>query len=392
MLSEAVLFLGRLHVVVLHIPIGILIALGLLELHARWRRLASPPVTWSLALLGCVSAVLTATLGLLHSWSGSYDPELLFRHKWLGVLVAVSSVVVFALKATGASRRRYGWSLALCLTALLLGGHQGGSLTHGSDYLFRSSSPPKVVDISPATGIFETHCFECHGSSKQENGLRLDDRGAFLAGGESGKPAVVPGNAMASELVRRMTLTRDDDDAMPPDGRPRLTADGMLVVIDWINAGAPVERVIETEAAPDGVVEELVAAGIEIVPLSESENLLRASLEFTGERAGAEPLLQVERVATQVTWLNLRMRSLTEAEWAALGSFANLTRLHLEQTNVEDRHLEALRGAVHLRYVNLYGTDVGDDGPAHLSSLPALEDIYVWQSQVTDAGVARFLA
>ncbi len=70
----------------------------------------------------------------------------------------------------------------------------------------------------------------------------------------------------------------------------------------------------------------------------------------------------------------------------------DLTRLHLEQTNVEDRHLETLKGAVHLQYVNLYSTDVGDNGLAHLSSLPELEDVYVWQSQVTDAGVARFLA
>ena len=44
-----------------------------------------------------------------------------------------------------------------------------------------------------------------------------------------------------------------------------------------------------------------------------------------------------------------------------------------------------------LEYVNVYDTDIGDDGLAHLSGLPALGDVYVWQSRVTPEGIARFV-
>lgn len=391
LLDEVLAFLGRLHVVVLHLPIGILIALGLLELRAWWRSSDSPPATLSLALLGSVAAVVTAVFGLFLSWNGSYDPTLLFRHQWLGIAVATCSVVVFALKAWTDRERLYRGMLVLTVILLMLGGHLGGSLTHGSSFLFASAGPPDAVGASPAALIFETHCYECHGSSQQESGLRLDDRGAMLAGGESGEPAVVPGRAIASELVRRITLPGDDEDAMPPDGRKRLSADEMLVLIDWIHAGAPFERAIAVEAAPAGVLDELVAAGIDIEPLSENDPRLSASLQFTPEDAAREPLLLLARVAPQITWLDLNGRTLSDAEWAELGHFENLTRLHLEQTNVEDEHLEPLARALHLAYVNVYDTNIGDAGIAHVSGLPALTDVYVWQSRVTDDGIAQFL-
>ena len=284
--DEALAFLGRLHVVVLHIPIGILVALGLVELRAWWRSSESPPAAWSLALLGSASAVVTAVLGVFLSWNGSYEPTLLFRHKWLGITVAACSIVVFVLKAWTDREREYRGMLALSVVLLMLGGHQGGSLTHGSGFLFASAATPVApyeIDASPAASVLETHCYECHGSSQQESGLRLDDRGAILAGGESGEPAVVPGRAMASELVRRITLPRDDEDAMPPDGRKRLSADEMLLLIDWIHAGAPIERAIEIEAAPAGVVDELVAVGIDIEQLSENDPRLSATLQSSFE-------------------------------------------------------------------------------------------------------------
>jgi uncharacterized membrane protein len=389
--DESLIFLGRLHVVVVHLPIGILIALGLIELMAWWRSSDAPPATRSLALMGSLSAVVTAALGVLLSYNGNYDPTLLFRHQWLGIAVAVSSVVAFGLKARRGSVRVYRKVLALSLVLLVLGAHQGGSLTHGSGFLFAGASKVDSVDASPAALVLETHCYECHGATKQESGLRLDERAAILAGGDSGEPAVVAGRAIASELVRRITLPRADEDAMPPDGKPRLRADEMLLLIDWINAGASFEPAYAIEAAPDDAIEELVAAGIDIARLSESDPRLSVNLQFAADETITEPLLLLAPVASQIAWLNVKARSLSEAEWVELARFDNLTRLHLEQTNVEDRHLESLRNASQLEYLNLYGTNVGDDGLAFVSELPKLADVYVWQTRVTDDGVAAWI-
>src|SRR6185312_40075 len=48
--------------------------------------------------------------------------------------------------------------------------------------------------------ILESHCFTCHGPTKQKAGLRLDSRGAMMRGGESG-PILEPGNPQSSRLI-----------------------------------------------------------------------------------------------------------------------------------------------------------------------------------------------
>src|ERR1700704_2614720 len=45
--------------------------------------------------------------------------------------------------------------------------------------------------------IFEASCIKCHGRGRDKGGLRLDTRGSFLKGGDSG-PAVLSGNSAQS--------------------------------------------------------------------------------------------------------------------------------------------------------------------------------------------------
>ena len=49
--------------------------------------------------------------------------------------------------------------------------------------------------------IFAEHCVACHGGVKQASELSFVYRDNVLAGGESGAPAVVPGDPDASYLV-----------------------------------------------------------------------------------------------------------------------------------------------------------------------------------------------
>src|SRR5687767_4405366 len=67
-------------------------------------------------------------------------------------------------------------------------------------------------EIAP---ILIKRCSECHGADKQKAELRLDSRSESLKAGESGMPALVPGNADASEIVKRVTHA-DPDEVMPP--------------------------------------------------------------------------------------------------------------------------------------------------------------------------------
>ncbi|WP_414664511.1 DUF1553 domain-containing protein [Horticoccus sp. 23ND18S-11] len=83
--------------------------------------------------------------------------------------------------------------------------------------------------------VLRGECFRCHGE-KQKGGLKLDTREAILKGGESGKPAVVPGDPAASEVIARVRH-HDEEDRMPPKG-DALKAEQIAALETWIKAGA----------------------------------------------------------------------------------------------------------------------------------------------------------
>lgn len=79
-------------------------------------------------------------------------------------------------------------------------------------------------------------CFPCHSGDKPEGRLRLDDETHALNGGRSGFPAIIPGNADESPLVRRVSST-DPAGRMPPKGEP-LDAEQIAMLRSWIEQGA----------------------------------------------------------------------------------------------------------------------------------------------------------
>jgi len=89
-----------------------------------------------------------------------------------------------------------------------------------------------VRDVKP---ILHERCYSCHGTLKQEAGLRLDTADFAIKGGDSG-PAVVAKDISTSHLMDRISAT-DDSLRMPPEGKP-LTANQISIISRWIEAGA----------------------------------------------------------------------------------------------------------------------------------------------------------
>ncbi|MCL4788264.1 MAG: DUF1549 domain-containing protein, partial [Verrucomicrobia bacterium] len=90
--------------------------------------------------------------------------------------------------------------------------------------------------------ILVEHCYSCHSdkSEKIRGGLRLDNREATLKGGTSG-PAIVPGDAAASLLIKAVRY-EDEDLQMPPKDE-KLSAEQIADLEAWVNMGAPDPRV-----------------------------------------------------------------------------------------------------------------------------------------------------
>jgi len=100
-----------------------------------------------------------------------------------------------------------------------------------------SSGPDFLREIRP---ILAERCFACHGPDEgsREGSLRLDRREDALQSGDSGVAAIVPGDADASELVRRI-LSDDSGERMPPDEvKKPLTDRQRELLIAWVESGA----------------------------------------------------------------------------------------------------------------------------------------------------------
>jgi hypothetical protein len=100
--------------------------------------------------------------------------------------------------------------------------------------------------------ILANTCVSCHGEKKQKKMLRLDSLAAIMKGGKDGA-VVVPGNADKSDLVDRIELDLDDDDHMPPKGKPQLSDKEILILEWWVKAGAPGDVPLSSLKAPDDV-------------------------------------------------------------------------------------------------------------------------------------------
>jgi len=83
--------------------------------------------------------------------------------------------------------------------------------------------------------VLQARCFACHGTLKQESGLRLDTVQYMLAGGDSG-PAIRAGEATGSLLLRRIGH-HDETQRMPPEGEP-LQRSQIERITKWLNDGA----------------------------------------------------------------------------------------------------------------------------------------------------------
>ncbi len=95
---------------------------------------------------------------------------------------------------------------------------------------------PAKLDFDQDVRPILQRCVKCHGSDKQQGGLRFDVRTGAVRAGESGSEAIKPGDAASSELIRRIEST-DESERMPPEGEP-LSREQIKILRAWIDQGA----------------------------------------------------------------------------------------------------------------------------------------------------------
>lgn len=84
--------------------------------------------------------------------------------------------------------------------------------------------------------IFNNKCITCHGGVKKNGGFSLLFEEDAFAKNESGKPAIIPGNASGSELIKRIHAT--DPELRMPYEKPPLSKEEIDLLTRWIDQGA----------------------------------------------------------------------------------------------------------------------------------------------------------
>jgi uncharacterized membrane protein/mono/diheme cytochrome c family protein len=429
--------IGRLHPVFVHLPIGILLFATLLFFVSKKQRFANMSFAVAPALaIGSFFSILSCITGYLLSISDAYNEDIIFKHQWLGIATAITSVVCYFVYQK--KRTIFGIFISLLTTLIMVTGHYGGSLTHGADYLTASfnnstSNTKKVIaNIDEAvvyTDIIEpilaTKCYSCHGESKQKGKLRLDLPNYILQGGEEGK-VLTPYQPGSSEIINRLLLPTSNEEHMPPKEKPQLTKDEVALLHWWIESGAnftaAVKNTKQTAAIKgllasfsngasggnDGanassgasilptknaspiaadLLTQLNKEGIVVVPVVSGSNYVRANL-IGVENLSAQTFQLLAKISDQLLQLNASFTTVKDEHLLVLSNCKQLKQLELNGTAITNKGLAHLTALANLESLSITQTKVTADGIGNVSALKKLKKVYLYGTGFTNAAVA----
>ena len=435
--EKLLLFVGRFHPLIVHLPIGFLAAVaGLQVLQWVFRfdfRMANRVLLWVCAL----SALASTALGTLLIWPGGYSGEILSDHRWFGI--ATSTACVWMLLAHHFSgwlgRFAYVFFLVASLGLVAATGHYGGSLTHGEDYLTaylpvalggkpepipldKGTKEDAAIYIAAIQPIIEAKCVECHNPSKSNGNLRMDTMALLLAGGKHGA-ALKPGDADASLMIGRANLPLDNKEHMPPVGKPQLTDPEIELLSWWINRGAK-ERLplvddlpppaalalleknlgfqVATPEVPMMTWEEVVKAG---ATLAKIPNLAirRSSMDSpalnifiaSDAKNPDELIASLEPIKANIVMLDAGKTKISETAFPVISGFANLEELRLQETSTTDKDVAKLAPLRKLKKINLNSTEVTDRSVDFFSKFPNIVQLAAWNTTVSPVAAGSFI-
>jgi len=442
-------FFGRFHPLFLHLPIGALMLVFVMEGAKLLSFGKYKPNTTMAMFFAAATAVFAVVFGYCLYLTGGFEGDLIEEHKRDGIIFTIAVIIAFLVKYTADLKPTvqffkplYAILLLASGAVMMSAGHHGGEITHGDPLnslpskilAEREATANKPVDTDPVvyTGIvhniLEEKCISCHGADKQKSGLRLDSYAAMLDGGEE-EECLVPGDTKKSALVSYLHLPMEDDLHMPPEGKTQMTEEEIQILEWWVKIGAPEKaRISEVEVTPaiqkalDSLIspeerERREKATREAIAAKKAADAkkraaLASALTSVNEKfPGSLTYISMENtdlaftvvsfrkvftdadiailadVADSVTEVDLGSSKVTDKGIAELAKFKNLKSLKLNGTAVTDQGLAALSGLENLESLNLYNTAITDAGLKSLQGKSKLLKVYLWKTKVTDAGV-----
>ncbi len=395
---KILLFFGRFHPLILHLPIGALLLTFFIEIIGRIQKNDFNIMIKNALGFSAFFSVLTAILGYFLSLEGGYGKEVLQIHMYAGLAMALLTCLLYFAKKTenGAKKKMY---MPLYITTLLLTtvtGHYGSILTHGDTFLTAYSpigfDDEKEIIIDTDSlyyynnviiPILEDKCIQCHNSNKIKGELNLSTIEHIKRGGENGE-ILMAGNINESPMYTSLMLSIEEDNHMPPSGKPQLTRNEIWLIKHWIASGADFNKQMVNYVKNDTMtnmlidylilpklkvaeanqkdVNILIENGFVIRKLVFGEPYLSATYSNNDQKISNKAMKSLISVSDQLVELNLQESQLTDELASSIKRLKSLRILRLDQTLITNKTLDYLKNQKELEILNVFNTGITNEG------------------------------
>jgi len=430
-------FLGRFHLLAVHLPIALLVLVPVMELAGRSRHfpylLPSADFMLSVAICG---AIVAGAFGWCLARSGGYSGPLVTQHMWGGVSVSIAAWSCWLVRARSSeSHLDPIYAIALLATVGLVSftGYRGGQVSQGENHLTEhmpvrlrtllglpASEIPETLSSNggPATffgahiqPLFAGHCIGCHGHSKHRAGLRLYSYNTVMHGGKHGL-VIKAGDPKSSKLFHRITLPPGDDDFMPAQNKPPLSSNEVKLIELWISAGAsgtqlanaikdiPLDSALPAVAEVsfeefDPVATAKQRAGLAPI-VAQLQQRFPAALDYEsrgsadlvvnasllGSKFGDNDLAALAPLSEHIVIADFSSTAITDSSSSAIGAMTRLRSLRLMHTKITDATVQALAPLSQLESLNLFDTPVTPAALTAIGHLPKLRHLYARETKI----------
>lgn len=425
--------LGRLHPILVHLPIGFIVAGILLQWYDRKTKQYSKIIGLIYLWAGIV-AVLTCITGYFQYLGEGYTFESVKWHLWLGIATAVFSFLMYfkyqeSTKIEAVKKIPLAAFVIAIFLLISFTGHLGGSITHGEDYLVEplpnsvksalgfETYEEKEIVLNEATwedaliyedvikSILNNKCVSCHNPKKTKGELQLHTEEAILKGGENGD-VISANNAENSELFHRINLLKEDEDHMPPKDKSQPSKEEIRLIGAWIDAGHPFDKLIketglekelfesfflqkvdndypdvQISAASQDSIRAIEKTGVHVDLISKTSNFLSVSC-INKPSFNDSDFESLHPIKNQIAKLDLGSTQVTDSIFSKLATLPNLTILKLDNTVITGATIGEISTLEHLKSVNLTGSKFENPYLEKLSNLKSLQKVFVFGSSI----------
>ena len=367
-MEEIINYLGNFHPVVLHLPIGAFLFTFLLFISQKYLKSNFDPAVRMGLLFSFITSIITSIFGYILHLNGDYDSVLVDRHMWLAIATTILIGFVLYLHKRQKPYNHVLSSFVFATVLLTITGHNGGSLTHGKEYLKLPDFEKEISIVSydsihvfnqVISPILDSKCVKCHNTGKSKGNLMLSSIDKILLGGEKGQ-IIKSNSSVDSRLYTYLNLPIDDEMHMPPDGNSQLNDNEKELIKLWIDEGADFynfrkmnddnfskeilsflpKEIASVDPPNRNDLVKLIENEFRIERISTENNFI--DIKYQGKSFKQSYLRLLSKVSDNIKRLDLSFVDLSSIDLSRVDNFENLTYLNLNNTKLTTKKIQKL--------------------------------------------------